>query len=57
MRENRTHGSEGGEGTPFPTPIKITQLPVIPAKAGIQKSAMENSFPDLLRRYVKSIFS
>ncbi len=21
MRENRTYGSEGGEGTPFPTPI------------------------------------
>jgi len=21
VRENRTHGSEGGEGTPFPTPI------------------------------------
>ena len=21
MRENRTHGSEGGEGRPFPTPI------------------------------------
>jgi hypothetical protein len=22
MRENRTYGSEGGEGHPFPTPIK-----------------------------------
>ncbi len=22
MRENRTYGSEGGEGTPFPTPIE-----------------------------------
>jgi hypothetical protein len=21
MRENRPYGSEGGEGTPFPTPI------------------------------------
>jgi hypothetical protein len=21
MRENRTYGSEGGEGKPFPTPI------------------------------------
>jgi hypothetical protein len=21
MRENRTYGSEGGEGQPFPTPI------------------------------------
>jgi hypothetical protein len=23
MRENRTYGSEGGEGKPFPTPIAI----------------------------------
>jgi hypothetical protein len=25
MRENRTYGSEGGEGKPFPTPIKVTR--------------------------------
>ena len=24
MRENRTYGSEGGEGKPFPTPIRMT---------------------------------
>ena len=24
MRENRTYGSEGGEATPFPTPIRMT---------------------------------
>jgi len=28
MRENRTYGSEGGEGLhPFPTPIKFACLP------------------------------
>jgi hypothetical protein len=26
MRENRTYGSEGGEGKPFPTPISTPQL-------------------------------
>ena len=26
MRENRTHGSEGGEGKPFPTPIEEGDL-------------------------------
>ena len=39
MRENRTHGSEGGEGKPFPTPIvffNAVSESVIPAKAGIQ---------------------
>jgi hypothetical protein len=25
MRENRTYGSEGGEGKPFPTPISTPQ--------------------------------
>lgn len=24
MRENRTYGSEGGEGKPFPTPINVS---------------------------------
>ena len=26
VRENRTHGSEGGEGEPFPTPIESGRL-------------------------------
>ena len=26
MRENRTYGSEGGEGKPFPTPIRVTEM-------------------------------
>ena len=55
MRENRTHGSEGGEGTPFPTPISGLGCFVIPAKAGIQEPCREGSRPDLLRRYEKSI--
>jgi hypothetical protein len=29
MRENRPYGSEGGEGTPFPTPI-VSESPVKP---------------------------
>jgi hypothetical protein len=36
VRENRTHGSEGGEGKSFPTPIRHLDRFVIPAKAGIQ---------------------
>jgi hypothetical protein len=41
VRENRTHGSEGGEGKPFPTPIGLgdgdgIEKHVIPTKAGIQ---------------------
>ena len=28
MRENRTYGSEGGEGTPFPTPIELNIMTV-----------------------------
>ena len=32
---------------------KISQVAVIPAKAGIQKSAIESSSPNLLRTYHK----
>ena len=31
MRENRTYGSEGGEGRPFPTPIARGAAPLFAA--------------------------
>jgi len=34
---------------------RIGQVPVIPAKAGIQKSDVESSHPGLLRRYNKRL--
>ncbi len=30
VRENRTHGSEGGEAKAFPTPIAVVQATWIP---------------------------
>ena len=32
MRENCTYGSEGGEGKPFPTPIRVTDRVAIVAR-------------------------
>jgi hypothetical protein len=47
VRENRTHGSEGGEAKAFPTPILAeTDLRTSTRSPDVTRSARERRYPD-----------
>ncbi|MGM0540682.1 MAG: hypothetical protein ACQERT_15950, partial [Thermodesulfobacteriota bacterium] len=48
MRENRTHGSEGGEGKPFPTPIRVNQGSTVLNNHGLKAVSPEIAFSIVL---------